>query len=111
MQHVAGISTAGRPRSLMNDPVDRTAAQELIVHLIDQDPHGQLVNRRNLDRAAEAISMQPKPPAADAAANAAEAFKNSRRLRWFMSTSVMLKRKRGGQAASVELNGRHEPSL
>ena len=32
VQDVAGIGAATRPRALMNDAVDRAAAQELIVH-------------------------------------------------------------------------------
>jgi hypothetical protein len=34
----------------MNDPVHRAATQELIMRLIDQDPHCQLVDRGHLDR-------------------------------------------------------------
>ena len=50
VQDVAGIRAATRPRALMHDAFDRAAAQELIVRLIDQHPHRQLVDGRNLDR-------------------------------------------------------------
>src|SRR5215208_4391973 len=44
--------------------------------------------------AAEAISTQLKPPAAPAAAKAAEAFKKSRRLKSFMSFSLRARARR-----------------
>ena len=50
VQHVARVTTAPRPGSLVNHAVDGAAAQELVVLLVDQHTHGQLVDGRDLDR-------------------------------------------------------------
>src|SRR2546421_9208191 len=48
VQDVAGIGAASRPRTLMNDTIHSAATQELIMSLIDQNPHCQFVDGRNL---------------------------------------------------------------
>ena len=50
VQHVARVTTAPRPGSLVNHAVDGAAAQELVVLLVDQHTHGQLVDGRDLNR-------------------------------------------------------------
>ena len=50
VQHVARVTTAPWPGSLVNHAVDGAAAQELVVLLIDQHTHGQLVDGRDLNR-------------------------------------------------------------
>src|SRR5947207_1951754 len=43
VQYVAGVGAAAGPGAVVNYPVDRAAAQILIVHLVDQDADRQLV--------------------------------------------------------------------
>ena len=50
VQHIARVGAAARPGRLVNHAVDGAAAQELVVLLVDQHTHGQLVDGRHLDR-------------------------------------------------------------
>jgi hypothetical protein len=57
----------------------RAAAQELIVLLIDQNPHRELVDGRHLNRLRACDLDAREAPAADIAAIAADDFRKSRR--------------------------------
>ena len=86
MQGPAIVSRARRGLDL--DVLHLAGAKEQVVRAVDEHTNRKRVYRGGFDRRWLKISTQPNPPTAEAAANAADAFRKSRLLSPVMSASL-----------------------